>query len=39
LFSYLLPTHLAWLTCPEPETSVGEPDSSIRRPAREGKRS
>jgi len=39
LFSYLLPTYLEWLTCPEPETSVGEPDSSIRRPSREGKRS
>jgi hypothetical protein len=32
LFSYLLPTYLEWLTCPEPETSVGEPDSSIRLP-------
>jgi hypothetical protein len=39
LFSYLLPTYLEWLTCPEPETSAGEPDSSIRRPSREGKRS
>jgi hypothetical protein len=39
LFSYVLPTYLEWLTCPEPETSVGEPDSSIRRPSREGKRS
>src|SRR5262249_37854029 len=32
LFSSLLPTALEWLTCPEPETSVGEPDSSIRLP-------
>jgi hypothetical protein len=32
LFSYLLPTYLEWLTCPEPETSVREPDSSIRLP-------
>src|SRR5262245_43041282 len=32
LFSYVLPTYLEWLTCPEPETSVGEPDSSIRLP-------
>jgi hypothetical protein len=37
--SYLLPTDLEWLICPEPETSVGEPDSSIKRPVREGKRS
>jgi hypothetical protein len=32
LFSYLLPTDLEWLTCPEPETSTGEADSSIRLP-------
>jgi hypothetical protein len=32
LFSYLLPTYLEWLTCPEPEESAGEPDSSIRLP-------
>ena len=37
--SYLLPSFLGWLTCPEPETPVGEPDSAIRRPAREGRRS
>lgn len=30
--SYLLPTYLEWLTCPEPETPVEEPDSSIRLP-------
>jgi hypothetical protein len=30
--SYLLPTYLEWLTCPEPETPVEEPDSSIRPP-------
>jgi hypothetical protein len=32
LFSYLLPTYLEWLTCPEAETSAGELDSSIRLP-------
>ena len=30
--SYLLPSYLEWLTCPEPEESEGEPDSSIRLP-------
>jgi hypothetical protein len=30
--SYLLPSYLEWLTCPEPEMSVEEPDSSIRLP-------
>ena len=37
--SYLLPSYLEWLTCPEPETPVGEPDAAIRRPVREGRRS
>jgi hypothetical protein len=36
--SYLLPSYLEWLTCPEPETPVGEPDSSMRRPVRAGRR-
>ena len=30
--SYLLPTYLEWLACPEPEMPVEEPDSSIRLP-------
>jgi len=30
--SYLLPSYLEWLTCPEPEMSMEEPDSSIRLP-------
>ena len=30
--SYLLPTYLEWLTCPQPEMPVEEPDSSIRLP-------
>jgi len=37
--SYLLPSYLEWLACPGPETPGGEPDSAIRRPAREGRRS
>ena len=37
--SYLLRSYLEWLACPEPETHVGEPDSAVRRPVREGKRS
>lgn len=32
LFSYLLPTNLEWLTCPEPETFEEELDSSIKLP-------
>jgi hypothetical protein len=34
--SYLLPSYLEWLTCPAPG---GEPDSAMRRPVREGRRS
>ena len=30
--SYLLPTYLEWLTCPEPETPFEDPNSSIRLP-------
>ena len=37
--SYLLPSYLEWLTCPEPETPGGEADSAMRRPVREGRRS
>lgn len=30
--SYLLPTYLEWLSCPESEMPGEEPDSSIRLP-------
>jgi hypothetical protein len=37
--SYLLPSYLEWLACPDPETPGGEPDSAMKRPVRAGRRS